>query len=145
MQKHRSDHGNGSDTWFNNSSFSAPLNSTPIAYPAMTSVSGYTAGSTAGNMASETKGFTQGAAGTRIDSELLRLLLAARTTSISWMLHSIQKAQSGTGSSPMTAHRPVSVLTSCIPGRSPYRETRQFMPLKMYRRRRAPASIVCEY
>ena len=59
------------DTWCNNSSFSAPLNGTPIAYPAMIPVSGYTAGATVGNVTLELEGVTQGAAGTGIDAEFL--------------------------------------------------------------------------
>ncbi|MGB6746261.1 MAG: Ig-like domain repeat protein, partial [Terracidiphilus sp.] len=59
------------DTWCNNTSFSAPLNGTPIAYPAMIPVSGYNAGSTVGNVTLELEGVTQGAAGTGIDAEFL--------------------------------------------------------------------------
>jgi MBG domain/Bacterial Ig-like domain (group 3)/Putative Ig domain len=60
-----------SNTWCNNSSFSAVLNGTPIAYPAMIPISGYPAGTTVGNVTLELEGVTQGAAGTGIDAEFL--------------------------------------------------------------------------
>jgi hypothetical protein len=47
------------NTWCNNTSFSAPLNGTPIAYPAVIPVSGYSAGTTVGNVTLELEGVTQ--------------------------------------------------------------------------------------
>jgi hypothetical protein len=56
IEVHPSQSGN---TWCNNTSFSAVLNGTPIAYPAMIPVSGYPAGSTVGNVTLELDGVTE--------------------------------------------------------------------------------------
>lgn len=59
------------NTWCNNTSFSAPLNGTPIAYPAMIPVSGYSPGTTVGNVTLELEDVTEGAAGAGIEAEFL--------------------------------------------------------------------------
>ena len=64
-------HTAGSSTWCDNTSFSAVLNGTPIAYPAMIPVSGYANGSTVGNVTLELEGVTEGAAGAGIEAQFL--------------------------------------------------------------------------
>ena len=50
---------NGTNSWCNNISFSAALDSSPIAYPAIINISGYSAGTTVGNVTLELEGVTQ--------------------------------------------------------------------------------------
>jgi len=53
---------NGSNSWCNDASFSAPLNGTPIAYPAVINISGYSTGTTVGNVTLELKNVAQNVA-----------------------------------------------------------------------------------
>ena len=59
------------NTWCNGTSFTAPLNGTSIVYPAMIPVSGYSPGTTVGNVTIELQNVTEGAPGAGIDAEFL--------------------------------------------------------------------------
>ena len=62
---------NGSNSWCNDTSFTAPLNGTSIVYPAVINISSYSPGTTVGNVTLELKSVTEGAPGAGIDAQFL--------------------------------------------------------------------------